>query len=85
MTPHRLARLLGRRGGLARGRRLSATEKTRIASLGGRARAQSLLAAGRIADNFRYVATVGALQGAARVKQERACTRKLPGLYPTRS
>jgi hypothetical protein len=84
MSPHSLASMLGRRGGLARGRRLSATEKKRIASLGGRARARSLLAARRIADNFRYVATMGALQSPARVQQERACTRKLPGLYPTR-
>ena len=53
---------MGRRGGLSRGKRLSATDKKRIASLGGKARAQSLQAARRIVDNFRYVAVLGDLR-----------------------
>jgi hypothetical protein len=38
-------------------------ERKRIASLGGKARLQSLQAAGRIAHNFRYAAALGALRG----------------------
>jgi len=39
-----------------RARRLSAGERTRIASLGGKARSASLQAARRVAANFRYAA-----------------------------
>jgi hypothetical protein len=81
-----MARRLGRRGGIARARRLSAERRSEIASLGGEARRRSLLAAKRIADNFRYLAAVIALQGeppeVVRLKTFRG---RLPGIYPDRS
>jgi hypothetical protein len=58
-----MARALGRRGGRARARRLSAEARRRIAFLGGEARARSLQAARRVADNFRYAAAVLELRG----------------------
>jgi hypothetical protein len=42
---------------------LSSADKKRIASLGGKARFQSLQAARRIADNFRYAAVLAELRG----------------------
>ena len=51
MGAHEFARALGRRGGRARALRLSAADRKRIASQGGKARVQSLRAARRIADN----------------------------------
>jgi hypothetical protein len=80
-----IAKALGRRGGQARARRLSAEERRRIAALGGVARRASLEVARRIADNFSYLAAVQELGGrrpeAARV---RTCKGPLPGLYPDR-
>jgi hypothetical protein len=58
-----MARVLGRRGGRARARRLSVADKKRIASLGGRARRRSLQAARRIVDNLRYAAVLGEIRG----------------------
>ena len=81
-----MARAMGRRGGLARASRLSAERRRQIASLGGRARQASLLAARRIAENFRYVNAVLELRGGpARVHRMRTFTGRLPGLYPDRS
>jgi hypothetical protein len=86
MNVSEIARVLGRKGGHARGRRLSAAEKKRIASMGGHARFQSLQAARRIADNLRYAAVVGDLRGrAAGVTRLRTCAGPLPGIYPTNS
>lgn len=86
MNASEMARLLGRKGGLARGRRLSAAERTRIASLGAKARLQSLQAARRIADNFRYAAVIGDLRGQPRtVRRVRAFAGPLPGIYPAGS
>jgi hypothetical protein len=82
MNPSGLARALGRRGGLARARRLSPADRRRIASMGGRARRESLQAAQRIADNFRYVAAVNELAPAVPVKRLRAPRGRLPGIYP---
>jgi hypothetical protein len=82
MNPSALARALGRRGGLARARRLSPEEKSRIASLGGHARRESLLAARRIADNFHYLTVLHELRPARPVKRLRTCRTRLPGLYP---
>jgi hypothetical protein len=82
MTLGDIARTLGRRGGRARARRLSATERRRIAALGGQARRQSLQVARRIADNFAYVATMNQLQ--PRTAQVVGLARfegPLPGIY----
>ena len=86
MNASDMAKALGRRGGQARSRRLSAADKKRIASLGGKARLQSLQAARRIADNFRYAAVFGDLRGqATTVRRLRTFSGTLPGIYPTRS
>jgi hypothetical protein len=85
MKAHEMARALGRRGGRARARRLSIEERKRIASLGGRARLDSLRTARRIADNFRYVVALRELRGpSAGVKRLRAFEGRLPGIYPAR-
>jgi len=57
-----LARELGRRGGLARARNLTRRRREEIASLGGRARALSRVAARRIRDNFNYLDAVERLR-----------------------
>lgn len=81
-----MAEALGRRGGRARATRLPAAEKTRIASLGGEARRQSLQAARRIADNFRYADAVRDLRGQPTpVTRLRTFAGPLPRIYPTGS
>ena len=83
MNATEMARALGRKGGRARGRRLSAAERKRIASLGGKARVQSLQAARRIADNFRYAAIVDGLRRQPpTVRRLSAFAGPLPGIYP---
>jgi len=77
-----MARLLGRRGGLARGRRLSPAARRRIASLGGHARRESIQAARRITDNFLYLSTVDALRGGVpRVRRVTRPAGRLPDMY----
>ena len=57
-----------------------------IASLGGQARRQSLLAARRIAANFRYVAAVNELRGRrVAVRRLKTCAGPLPGIYRSRA
>jgi hypothetical protein len=78
-----MAKLLGRRGGRARARRLSAAERRRIASLGGKARVRSLEAARHVIDNLRYAALVVELQGGATpVRPMKNFKGPLPGIYP---
>jgi hypothetical protein len=85
MDASKAAAALGRRGGLARARRLSADERSRIASLGGLARRRSLEAARRIEHNLEYAASVKALGGhARRVDRVHRVTGRLPGVYPDR-
>lgn len=83
MNASEMARILGRRGGRARGRRLSSADRKRIASLGGRARAHSLRAERRMAENLRYAAVLGEFGGQPR-RVERLSTfaGPLPGIYP---
>jgi hypothetical protein len=86
MNAKDMAKALGRRGGCARARRLSEHDKKRIASLGGMARRQSLQAARRIADNFRYVAALRELHGEApTITRRNRVDGRLPGIYPVRS
>jgi hypothetical protein len=83
MDVSEIAKTLGRRGGQARSARLSAADKRRIASLGGRARHHSLQAARRIADNLRYASVLADLRGrTVTVKRVRTVTERLPGIYP---
>ena len=66
-----------------RARRLSVEDRKRIASLGGKARLNSLRAARRIVDNLRYAATFLELRGRSRnVTRLRAFEGRLPGIYP---
>ena len=82
MNAHEIARVLGRRGGRMRARRLSQVEKKRIASMGGRARVDSLRAARRVADNLRYAAALIELRPSPDVTRLRTFKGQLPGIYP---
>ena len=64
MRLHQLAQALGRLGGLARAKNLSALRRKEIASQGGRSKALSRVAARRIRDNFAYLEAVEALRKA---------------------
>jgi len=75
-----IARALGSKGGKARAKRLSPAEKQRIAALGGRARALSLHAARRVAENFRFAEAVAALQPRPKVRRLRNFVGPLPGI-----
>lgn len=77
-----IAKALGKRGGLARAKRLSAAQKKAIASHGGRARAKSLLATRRVRENFEYLNAVIALQGKPKpIKSVSTYNGPLPGHY----
>jgi len=80
-----MARALGRRGGRARARNLTADDRRRIAALGGAARRRSLELARRHQDNFIYAAIVLELQPPPRVERIRNFDGPLPGLYPDKS
>ena len=68
-----------------RAMRLSAPERRRIASLGGRARSTSLQAARRIAANFRYAALLDDLRGqSTHVARQSVFAGRLPGIYPSK-
>lgn len=83
MDTREIAKALGRRGGRARARRLSAEERKRIASLGAKARLRSLQAAQRVTDNFRYLDAVIELRGGApAVARTRKPEGPIPGIYP---
>jgi hypothetical protein len=80
-----MARALGRSGGRARARRLTADERRHIASQGGDARALSMAARRRIAANFRFAAAVDQLRGHRTVvRRVKRCDGPLPGIYPNR-
>jgi hypothetical protein len=76
-----MAQALGRRGGRARARNLTADERRQIAALGGAARRRSLQLAQRHADNFIYLAMVHELQPPPRVERVRTFAGPLPGVY----
>jgi hypothetical protein len=83
MNSRQIAKVLGRRGGRMRAMRLSARDRRRIASLGGKARSTSLQTARRIAANFRYAALLPDLQGQSTdVARLGAFEGPLPGIYP---
>ena len=65
--------------------RLSAKDRRRIASLGGKARSASLQASRRISENLRYAALLQDLRGQSTdVRRLRAFEGPLPGIYPAR-
>lgn len=80
MSTRDMARALGRRGGRARARNLTADERRRIAALGGAARRRSLQLAQRHEDNFRYLAMVLELQPPPHVERMRTFDGPLPGV-----
>ena len=82
MNPRQMAQALGRRGGQARARNLTADQRRRIAALGGAARRRSLEAARRLAANFLYAAMVRELRPPPAVQRMTAFNGRLPGLYP---
>ena len=85
MNVREIAKVLGGRGGRKRALVLSAVERRRIASLGGKARATSLQAAKRIAANLEYAALVQELRGKSTdVTRLRAFEGPLPGIYLNR-
>jgi hypothetical protein len=78
-----VASLLGRRGGKARAARLAPSERQRIASLGGTARAASLLRGRRVTENFRYAALLSEPRGKApKIARLTRFEGRLPGIYP---
>lgn len=77
-----LAKVLGRRGGQVRAKRLSPERRREIAALGGKARANSLDLYKRMIENFRYVQTIREMCGeTSGLKREKNFSGKLPGLY----
>jgi hypothetical protein len=82
MNARQMAKALGRRGGRVRAVRLSAGDRRRIASLGGKARSASLQAARRILANLRYAALLPSLRGrSVRVARLETFEGPLPGIY----
>jgi hypothetical protein len=82
MKISQIACQLGRRGGLARARRLSGPAKRRIAAAGGKARALSFAVARRLQKNFQYVRAVRSLRTPAPIVSLKTCVYRLPGVYP---
>jgi len=84
MDRRAIAKELGRHGGRVRAARLTAAERSRIASLGADARRQSLQAARRIADNFAYLSAVTELRNETnRLTRMKTFRGPLPGVYRT--
>ena len=82
MTVNEMAQAMGRRGGRARAARLSAAERTRIATLGADARRASFELARRIESNFGYAAMIAELRGRPAIARTRTFSGRLPGVYP---
>lgn len=81
MDISKIAKELGRRGGLKRASRLSPEERKDIATQGGAARAESYALARRIDVNFRYVEALHELSPPVRVKSLKSCRYKLPDIH----
>lgn len=81
MNARQIAKALGRRGGLARARRLSAERRQEIAALGGMVKALSAKAAQRIEKNFKYLEVVKQFQQAPKPKSVSRVSHPLPGIY----
>ncbi|PIR25193.1 MAG: hypothetical protein COX62_08075 [Deltaproteobacteria bacterium CG_4_10_14_0_2_um_filter_43_8] len=81
MSLHQYAKILGRRGGQARAKTLSAEQKKNIAAQGAKARIQSLQIAQRIETNFRYLKAIHELSLPPKVKSRKTAPEKLPGVY----
>lgn len=76
-----LAKQLGRKGGVARSKKLSPEEKKRIASYAAQTRWLSEKAFGRLLGNLRYLRAVEILRKIPRVKSVSRVTTPLPRFY----
>ncbi|MBI2066708.1 MAG: hypothetical protein HYT77_01670 [Deltaproteobacteria bacterium] len=81
MSIHHIAKVLGRRGGRERARRLSSKRTKEIASFGGRVRAESLKIAKRIEENFRYVQVIRQLTESPPAQSLKTAQGKLPEIH----
>ena len=80
MDTSAMARALGRRGGLARARRLTGGERQRIAALGARARMESLTIAHRIEANAAFLTAALELAPPPKVRRVRSAAGPLPDI-----
>lgn len=81
MNAKQIAKALGRRGGLARSKKLSAEQRKAIASRGGHGKALNAKAAQRIVDNFIYLDVLRELRKVPQVKSVSRTSEPLPGIY----
>ena len=81
MSIRNYAKLLGSRGGLARARRLSPHVRKKIAAAGGHARLESISAAKKIEENFRYLDAMHEMTPPPKVCTSKGGKKKLPGIY----
>lgn len=81
MDTHNPAKILGRRGGLARAKSLSAAQRKKIASLGGQIKALSAKAAQRIETNLMYSKVVQELGKIPKPKSISRVNHPLPKVY----
>lgn len=81
MNLRKIAKKMGRKGGLARAKRLSAEQRIKIASLGGQVKALSAKAEQRIEKNYIYVKIVKELQKPPKPKSISRISHSLPGIY----
>lgn len=77
----KMAKQLGRRGGLARSRKLPPAERERIARLAAETRWLSEKADARLLANLRYLRAVQILRKIPQVKNVSRLAGPLPGVY----
>lgn len=81
MNISQIAKALGRKGGLARAKKLSAEQRKKIASLGGQVKSLSAKANDRIESNFRFARTMKLLRKVPKIKSVSRVNHPLPGIY----
>lgn len=81
MNARQIAKALGRKGGLARAKKLSAEQRRKIASKGGMVKALSAKANDRIESNFRFAESLKILRPPPKVKSVSQIKGPLPTLY----
>lgn len=81
MNINNIAKKLGQRGGRARAKKLGAKERSRIASQGGEARAESYRAKRIIEENFAYLEFIESFLPKPKVKRVSQVQGRLPGIY----
>lgn len=81
MNINQIAKALGRKGGLARAKKLSAEQRRKISTRGGQIKAISAKAEQRILDNLLWLETLRELRKVNPVKSVSRVRNKLPGIY----